>query len=183
MRDHVSAHGAEDPKDLKGRRRLQREDSELSETRGQGKQLSWSLTVTEAMGIWVCPSTPLVLITGSLEGDSHTLNLEVRKQGQGISGWPEITQPLCGRTRCQSVCPIPMHLFCVQSSLCCSVVPDKLCTLRKTRSSLCLPNRNLTQNKVSFIASPQKKEIFSEKTRTLALDPNSSWPGYLCQLF
>lgn len=109
-------------------------------------------------GMWVCPSTPLVLITGSLEGDSHTLNLEVRKQGQRVSGWPEITQPLCGMARCQSVCPIPMHLSCIQSSLRCSVVPDKLCTLRKTRSSLCLPNRNLTQNKVSFIASPQNRK-------------------------
>lgn len=137
------------------------EDSELPETRGQGRKESSFLGASQLLGPWECGyahSTPLVLITGSLEGDSHTLNLEVRKQGQRVSDWPEITQPLCGRARCQSVCPIPVHLFCIQSSLHCSVVPDKLCTLRKNRSSFCLPNRNLTQNKVSFIASPQNRK-------------------------
>lgn len=132
MRAHVSVRGAEDPKDLKGGRRLQREDSELRKRARKAAFLEphshWG------HGMWVCPSTPLVLITGSLEGDSHTLNLEVRKQGQGVSGWPETTQPLCGRTRCQSVGPTPMHLSVSRALY--VAVPDKLCTLRKTRSSL-----------------------------------------------
>lgn len=52
MRDHVSAHGAEDPKELKGRRRLQREDSELSKTRGQGRKGSSFPGASQSLGPW-----------------------------------------------------------------------------------------------------------------------------------
>lgn len=45
----VSAHGAEDPKDLKGGRRLQREDSELSEK--EGKESSFP-GASQSLGPW-----------------------------------------------------------------------------------------------------------------------------------
>lgn len=60
MKDHVSAHGAEDPKDFKGRRRLQstlgrtvsylrQEDKEERKAAFLEPHSHW------AMGMWVCP--------------------------------------------------------------------------------------------------------------------------------